>query len=135
MTDKEQARIDAAEAWIALGDCKSAREEIDCLPEKFITHFEVLKIRCAIHRQAKQWKELQTLAKGCIEMYPNVAAFWVYFARALDANGETAAALFQLSLVKERFLASDAVAYYLACFLAKMDRIDEAKEWLAKAFE
>ena len=35
-------------------------------------------------------------------------------------------AVFQLLLVKDRFLACDALAYYLACFLAKLDRMDEA---------
>jgi hypothetical protein len=45
-------------------------------------------------------------------MYPNVATFWIDFARTLDTNGETAAAVFQLLLVVDRFLESDALAYF-----------------------
>jgi|GraSoiStandDraft_24_1057298.scaffolds.fasta_scaffold176939_2 hypothetical protein len=128
-------RIRAAEGWLGLGDYNSASEELDCLPAHAAIHFEVLKIRCAIYRKAKRWNDLQTLAESCCEIFPNVIAFWLDVARALDAKGQTEEAIAQLLVVKDRFPMSDAIAYYFACFLAKLDRIEEARAWLSCAFK
>jgi hypothetical protein len=45
-------RIRAAEGWLELGDYNSASDELDKLPHDAATHFETLKLRCAIYRKA-----------------------------------------------------------------------------------
>jgi hypothetical protein len=95
------------------------------------------RAQTALHHlpETKRSDDLQTLAESCCELFPNVLSFWVDCVRALDAKGETEAAIAQLLLVKDRFPTSDALAYHFACFLAKLDRITEAREWLSCAFK
>lgn len=130
-----QHHLDAATGWLELGNPVEAHNELEQLPHSERIHPTVLKLRCRIYRQAAKWEYLSILAESCYKARPEEAQFVVDWAWAEYKQGRREQAAVILQRESEKFPKSDAVAYHLACVLASLDRMAEARDWLAKAFE
>ena len=127
--------LQAAEGWLDLGNHVEAHNELETLPHDQRNAPEVLKLRCRIYRQAEKWDYLAILAESCYGAHPQEAQFLIDWAWAEYRQGRRERAAVILLHESDRFPGSEALAYDLAIMLASLDRLPEARDWLARAFE
>src|SRR5262249_12029829 len=85
--------------------------------------------------KAGKWNDLEMIADGAASAYPEKRTFHAHCAWAKHRQGRTEEGLQLLMGVIDRFPRSGQLAYAIACLNRALNRVDEAKEWLAKAFE
>jgi tetratricopeptide (TPR) repeat protein len=109
--------------------------EPDEIPAKLRAHPDVLGVRWEIYAQAGQWEACLDIGIALTELAPKRPNFWCNRATALHRLGRTAEArdvlLQAVDIVGEDW----AVFYELARFSCLIGRVDEAKIWLAQAFD
>ena len=125
---------DRIEGWLDLGNHVEADNELERLPYDQRTAPDVLRLRCRIYEKAGKWDYLSILAKGFYEATPS-EEFLLHFAWAEYKLGNVHKAAVLLLHESGRFPESAEVAYRVACLLAVLGRIAEARDWLSKAFE
>ena len=80
--------VDAATGWLALGDWKSANEEIEHITPEFRAHPDVLAVRWKIFAMGGQWDTAVELAEVLMKALPGDRAKNMYqlavFACRLD---------------------------------------------------
>jgi tetratricopeptide (TPR) repeat protein len=132
MSVPDQKILNAAIGWLELGNPVEAHNELERLPHDQRTALEVLKLRCRIYRQAERWDCLSMLADSLYTALPQ-EQFLVDWAWSEFKLGRKERAALVLLHESGKFPNSEAVAYHLAIVLAALDRLPEAREWLAKA--
>ena len=125
----------ASSGWLELGNHLEAHNELEKLPHNQRATSGVLKLRCRIYRQAEKWDYLSILAESCSSAHPQEAQFLIDWAWAEYRQGRKEKAAVVLLHESRRFPQSEALAYDLAIMLASLNRMAEARDWLAKAFE
>ena len=133
MSSPDHKILNAAIGWLELGNPVEAHKELEeRLPADHRTAPEVLKLRCRIYREAKRWDCLSMLADSLYTAWPQ-EQFLVDFAWSEYQQGRREKAALVLLHESRRFPESESVAYHTAIVLAALDRLPEAREWLAKA--
>ncbi len=130
-----QHHLSAATGWLDLGNHVEAHKELEKLPHNQRAHPQALKLRCRIYRQAEKWDYLAILAESCYSAHPQEAQFLIDWAWAEFRQGRRERAAVVLLHESHRFPSSEQLAYDLAIVLASLDRLPEARDWLARAFE
>jgi len=136
-TAEEMRNVRAALGWLELGDHVSALEELEALPGEKQSHPHVLKIRYAIHIQARRWDFAFELADGLSRLTPDeVQPFvWRSYAARRMPNGSTEMALQLLLDVANHFPDEPIVPFNLACYNCQLGKLVQARSWLHIAFE
>src|SRR5262249_12796393 len=75
------------------------------------------------------------IATVLVQLDPENPLSWVHRSYALHELKRTAEARDNLLRVVENFPISATMRYNLACYECQLGRLEEAKEWLTKAFQ
>ena len=134
-TDSDLHHLRAAEGWIELGDFTSANEELEHIKAENRALPTVLRLRWDIYAAAKTWAAALDIAAAIIQLDPEDPLGWVHRSFALHELKQTAEARDNLLRVVDRFPLNATMRYNLACYECQLGRLEQAREWLKKAFE
>jgi tetratricopeptide (TPR) repeat protein len=124
----------AAQGWLELGDHIEANEELENITPQLRAHPDVLKVRWEIYAAAKKWEATLHIAAALIQLDPDDPLGWVHRSYALHELKRTAEARDNLLRVVDKFPISATMRYNLACYESQLGRLEQAKNWLEKAF-
>ena len=127
-------RVHAAQGWLELGNHIEANEELENITASLRAHPEALKVRWEIYAAAKKWEAAIDIAAAIVQLDPDDLAGWIHWSYALHELKRTAEARDNLMRVVNRFPGSATMRYNLACYESQLGRLEQAKQWLAKAF-
>ena len=120
--------VKAAYGWIELGNVSEALAELDRIPVDMqsLPAVQASRLDCLI--AGEKWNEAATLAKVLCDQYPEEAGFWLHnaYASRRCEGGSIEAAHELLALCVEQFPDEWLIAYNVACYLCRMDRLEEA---------
>jgi tetratricopeptide (TPR) repeat protein len=124
----------AAQGWLELGNHIEANEELENIAPQLRAHPDVLKVRWEVYAAAKKWEATLDIAAALIQLDPDDPLGWVHRSYALHELRRTAEARDNLLRVVDRFPISATMRYNLACYECQLGRLEQAKQWLEKAF-
>jgi len=128
--------LSAAEGWLELGRPDEATRELDQIAPVWRNHPDVLERRWHIAAYAREWCQCLELARSLIDQEPTRVTGWIHQAYALRRVGEGGLQLAWDALLPAagRFPRNPIIPFNLACYACQMGRMDEARQWLARAF-
>jgi tetratricopeptide (TPR) repeat protein len=126
--------LQAAQGWLELGNHIEADTELDNITASLRAHPDVLKVRWEIYAAAKKWEAALDIAAALIQLDPEDPLGWVHRSYALHELKRTAEARDNLLRVVDKFPISATMRYNLACYECQLGRLEQAKQWLEKAF-
>jgi predicted N-acetyltransferase YhbS len=124
----------AAQGWFELGNHVEANEELESITPQNRTHPGVLEVRWAIYAAAKKWEAALDIASALIQLMPDHSVGWIHRSFALRELNRTAEARDNLLPVLEKFPDDAIMRYNLACYECQLGNLEQAKDWLEKAF-
>jgi tetratricopeptide (TPR) repeat protein len=124
----------AAQGWLELGNHIEANEELENIAPQLRAHPDVLKVRWEVYAAAKKWEATLDIAAALIQLDPDDPLGWVHRSYALHELRRTAEARDNLLRVVDKFPMSATMRYNLACYACQLGRLEQAKQWLEKAF-
>jgi predicted Zn-dependent protease len=126
----------AAEGWLELGSAKEAAAELENLPSDLREHPAVLEIRWQIHAKALNWDAAKEIAQVIVAQMPDEPDGWLNlsYATRRATDGSVRAAWDVLSPMAKKFPDVPLISYNLACYSCQLGLMDDALEWLRKAF-
>jgi predicted Zn-dependent protease len=129
--------LSAAEGWIELGNFTEAKAELAQIAEEHQNHPIVLELRYSILAQEQDWTAALETARTLLALAPELSFGWLHQAYALRRapGGGLEAAWEALLPALERFPKEPTVAYNLACYACQLQRVDDARLFLKRAFE
>jgi tetratricopeptide (TPR) repeat protein len=125
----------AAQGWLELGDHIEANAELEKIAPGLLAHPEVLTVRWEIYAAAKKWEAALFIAAALIQLNPEDPLEWIHQSYCLRELGLTGDARRHLLDAVRRFPSSATILYNLACYECRLGRLQQAKQWLGKAFE
>lgn len=131
----DQEHFDEAEGWLELGNLAEAEAALDRISPGSCKQPAVLEMRFHICAQTDRWDEAYELGKDCLFIEPDGLNGPVLLARALHRLGRSAEAYDTLEPVCDAFPGESGPAYCLACICCALGRVEEARQWLARALE
>ena len=117
-----------------MGDHIEANEELENITPELRAHPAVLAVRWEIYAAAKKWEATLEIAAALILLDPDDPLGWVHRSYALHELKRTAEARDNLLRVVDKFPISATMRYNLACYESQLGRLEQAKNWLEKAF-
>ena len=96
---------------------------------------EVLALRIAIYRGLEKWELMQELAKRLAEFEPDDIQWTISLAYATRRVDSIQAAKEILLNAEPKFPKDAAIKYNLACYLCQIGDLQNAKNYLKKAFK
>jgi predicted Zn-dependent protease len=130
----DSIHLQAAEGWLELGNHIEADAELDNIAANLRAHPDVLKVRWEIYAAAKKWEAALDIAAALIQSDPDAPLGWVNRSYALHELKRPTEARDNLLRVVDKFPASATMRYNLACYECQLGRMQQAKQWLEKAF-
>ena len=129
--------LSAASGWLDLGNWKEAQAELDNISPAARAHPRVALARYAVCARAGQWDSAAEMAAVLLERYPKDPQMWINAAYATrrKQGGGIEQAKDILLRARARFPKEAIIAYNLACYECQLNRVDEARQWLARAFD
>jgi tetratricopeptide (TPR) repeat protein len=125
----------AAQGFIELGAPDSAWEELEGIPAEDRAHPIVLRMRAYIYRDKGKWMEMAEIARHLTEIEPQQPEHWTNRAWAERRHQGLQTAEATLLLAREQFPKEPLIHYNLACYSAKLGKLDDAKSLLATAIK
>ena len=124
--------VKAAFGWIELGNVPEALAELERIPGQLqlLPAVQASRLDCLI--AGEKWNEAVALAKSLCDQYPEEAGFWLHQAYATRRceEGGIKEAYELLSPCVELFPDEWLIAYNVACYLCRLDRLSEATAML-----
>ena len=96
---------------------------------------EVLAMRIAIYRGLEKWELMQEIAKRLADFQPDDIQWTISLAYATRRANSIEAAKEVLLNAEPKFPKEPAIKYNLACYFCQTGDIQNAKNYLKKAFE
>lgn len=129
--------LSAALGWLELGNRDEAKAELGRINPIYQKTPEVLEVGWLIHAAEQDWPAALEIAKALVESDPNRSFGWLHQAYALRRvpDGGLQAAWDALLPVVDRFPKEPTIPYNLSCYACQMGRLDEARQWLRRAFD
>jgi len=124
----------AAQGWFELGNHVEANEELERITPQNRAHPCVLEVRWAIYAAAKKWETALDIASALIQLMPDHSLGWIHRSFALHELNRTAEARDNLLPVLDKFPDEPTLRYNLACYECRLGHLEQAKDWLEKAF-
>ncbi len=127
--------LSAALGWLGLGNPKEAQAELDQISAAKQKHVDVLEVRWLIRAEQKDWRAALALARAIQEADSGRASGWLHYAYALRRvpEGGVEQAWDALRPAVEKFPGEAIIPYNLSCYACRMNRLSEARQWLARA--
>jgi predicted Zn-dependent protease len=127
--------VQAAQGWLELGNHVEANEELEKITPQSRAHPDVLEMRWQIYAASKKWDAALDAAAALIQLDPEAPLGWVHRSYALHELKRTPEARDNLLRVVESFPLSATMRYNLACYECQLGRLQQARQWLEKAFK
>jgi tetratricopeptide (TPR) repeat protein len=127
--------LQAAQGWFELGDHLEANEELEQISPQNRAHPGVLEVRWAICAAAKKWQAALDIAATFIQLAPEYPFGWLHRSFALHELNRTAEARDNLLIALDKFPEESVLPYNVACYECRLGRLEQAKQWLGKAFK
>ena len=126
----------AAIGWLQLDNHLEAHEELEQIAPRLRVHPDVLEVRWQIYAKAQRWDACLNIANVVVELAPHRSSAWLDLAYSLRrvVNGGLEAAFNALLPAAERFPADPLIPYNLSCYACQMGRLEDACNWLVRAF-
>jgi tetratricopeptide (TPR) repeat protein len=124
----------AAQGWLELGDHLEASQELEKITPCRGRRPEVLELRWQISAAAKKWDACLDFAAALIHIDSEDPLGWVHRSCALHELRRTEEARDNLLHVVDNFPLSTTMRYNIACYECQLGRLEQAKNWLQKAF-
>jgi predicted Zn-dependent protease len=132
---QDQRHVEAAQGWIELGNHLEANEELEQVTAENRAHPAVLEVRWQIYAKAKKWDAALDIASALVQMVPEHPLGWVHRSYCLHELKRTAEARDNLLRVVDKFPEDPIMRYNLTCYECQLGRLEQAKNWLEKAFK
>ena len=126
--------LEAAQGWLELGNHAEADAELDSIASSLRAHPDVLNVRWGIYAAARKWEAALDIAAALIQLNPEDPLGWVHRSYSLHELKRTAEARDNLLRVVDKFPEDPIMRYNLACYECQLGRLEQAKNWLGKAF-
>jgi predicted Zn-dependent protease len=129
--------LNAALGWFELGDHLEANQELENITPALRSHPLVLELRWQIYAKEKKWEACVDIASALVKANPEQPANWInkaYSLRRAESSGLVPA---QEVLLKAHtlFPLEVLIQYNLACYDCQLENLEEARNWLKKAFD
>ena len=126
----------AAQGWLELGNQAEAELELEKITPELQTHPLVLEMQWQVQAEQRKWDKCVEVAAALVKTAPENPSGWIHRAYALRrvAGGGLKIAFDSLRPAVEKFPEVSVIPYNLACYTCQMNDLDEARNWLAKAF-
>lgn len=131
----ELKRWQAATGFVELQMFDDANEELEKIDPFNRAAPEVLAVRLAIYHGLKKWELMQQIAKRLHEFQPDNVEWTISLAYATRRADSIEAAKEVLLNAEPKFPNEPAIRYNLACYFCQIGDIQNAKNYLKKAFE
>jgi tetratricopeptide (TPR) repeat protein len=131
---QDKRHLEAAQGWIELGNHLEANEELENITPKNRAHLAVLEVGWQIHAKAKKWEAALDIASALVHSVPEHLLGWVHRSYCLHELKRTEEVRDNLLRVVDKFLDDPIMRYNLACYEYQLGRLEQAKNWLEKAF-
>lgn len=119
-----------------LGDSQAALDELALLQPASQGQPEVAEFTWTLHAHRQDWARAHLVADALVRNFPDRSFGWVHRAYALRrmAGGSIPLAWEALHPAVDLFPKEHIIPYNLACYAAQLGRLDEAWDWLQRAF-
>ena len=125
----------AAAGYVELGMFLEANTELEKIDPFNRAAPEVLAVRIGIYRGLEKWKLMQEVAKRLADFQPDDVQWTTSLAYATRRADSIEAAKEVLLNAESKFPKEAAIKYNLACYFCQTGEIQNAKNYLKKAFE
>jgi len=126
--------LDAAVGWLELGNPGEALSELGQIAPDLGKDPQVLEVRWQVFARSEKWDQSLPIAQTYCEVAPGLAQGWLHQAVSLYRLNRTQEAWNVLLPAAKKFPRSWIVAYDLACYACQLEKVEEARRWLRKAF-
>ena len=113
----------------------SPPDELEQITPENRAHPAVLAVRWQIYAKAKKWEAALDIASALIQLAPEHPFGWVHRSFCLHELKRTEEARDNLLRAVDKFPEDPIIRYNLACYECQLGRLEQAKNWLEKAFE
>jgi tetratricopeptide (TPR) repeat protein len=127
--------LEAAEAWLTLGNYLEANEELERISPTLRAHPDVLEMRCRVYEAAGHWEANLMIARTLAEQMPHRPSGILHTARCLHRLSRTEEAYDLLAGAARYFPSHSALHYDLAVYATRLGHLDVAKQSLKIVFE
>jgi tetratricopeptide (TPR) repeat protein len=128
-------RLTAAQGWLELCNHIEAAAELEEITPANRAHIDVLDLRWHISAMAGKWDTCFDLGEALVKLAPKAPHGWTNLSQALNRLKRTQEAFDFLRPAADLFPCEWAIRYELACYSCKLGHLEEALDWLEKAFE
>ena len=131
----DQQHWKAAVGYVELGMYTDANSELDKIDPFCRAVPEVLAVRIAIYHGLKKWELMREIAKRLADFQPNDVQWIIAYAYATRRAESIKPAKEILLQAEPKFPKEAIIKYNLACYFCQTGEIQNAKNYLKKAFE
>jgi len=131
----EAFHLQAATGWLALGNVKESRAELEQLSAAHREHPDVLESWWRVFSEEKNWPAAFECGAKLSVVAPSRATGWIAQAFSLHELKRTREAYELLHSVVGRFREHFVIPYNLACYQCQLGNNDEALKWLQHAID
>jgi|SRR5882757_1706989 tetratricopeptide (TPR) repeat protein len=131
----DQRHCQTAAGYVELGMFLDANTELDKIDPFNRAAPEVLALRIAIYRGLEKWELMREIAKRLADFRSDDIQWTISLAYATRRADSIQAAKEVLLNAEPKFPKEAALKYNLACYFCQTEDIQNAKNYLKKAFE
>jgi hypothetical protein len=125
--------VKAAQGWLDLNNSLEAADELAKIAPESRLHPDALEVQWKVLAAGMKWEASLSVADAIIKVAPQRASGWIMKSLALRGLDRIQEAFDVLFPVVSNFTHIPAMAYDLACYACRLDRTDQAWDWLEKA--
>ena len=127
--------LSAAQGWLELGDHLAADEELENITPSLRTHPDVLEMRWAIYKVAKNFAACEDIGRALVVLAPERPVAWRHRSAAIHFRNRSNEAYDLLAPALSLFPKDWPVHYDMACYAVVTGRMDEGRLLFSKALE
>ena len=129
--------LSAALGWIELKNLPEAETELAQISAENQAHPDVLEVRWLLCAEKRDWAAALAVARQVMAVAPERASGWLHqaYAARRSPGGSLAAAWQALLPAAEKFPKVSIIPFNLACYACQMRELDQARQWLRRAFQ
>jgi tetratricopeptide (TPR) repeat protein len=125
--DSITRHLQATQGWLELGDWQSAFDELEQLEPEDRGRLPVLVLRWNIYSAAGLWDYAVEIARAIRDGAPDESTGYWMLSYALHELKRTREAYENHAAVQDKFPQESIILYNLACYLAQLGRLVEAR--------
>ncbi len=126
-------RFEVVQGYQELGMHAEALAELAGIEAEVGPQVEVLALRMAIHRSARQWADMREVADIIKRLQPAQAEAWIWLADATRHSVSLEAAREILVEAEKAFPGNPHIKFQIGCYHCRLGEIDPAEKYVRAA--